>query len=100
MRDPVKTGTMYTEDQQEVLESYTHAPRYAIRQERWGGSLMARWDGEGAARVMAQDEHTFLLERATGRRSLADMVRNGDDHKASRIICAVITRLHAKRRPN
>jgi streptomycin 6-kinase len=66
-------------------------------EEQWGGLLMAWWDGGGAARVLRQDEHALLLERATGTRSLADMARNGGDDEASRIICAVIARLHAKR---
>jgi streptomycin 6-kinase len=59
--------------------------------------LMAWWNGDGAARVLAHDEHALLLERATRTRSLADMARNGDDDGANRIICGVIARLHAKR---
>jgi streptomycin 6-kinase len=55
------------------------------------------WNGDGAARVLAQDEEALLLERAMGATSLADMARNGCDDDASRIICAVIARLHAKR---
>lgn len=43
----------------------------------WGGLLMAWWNGDGAA-------------------SLADMARNGRDDAASRILCTVIGRLHAK----
>ncbi|WP_454624243.1 aminoglycoside phosphotransferase family protein [Bradyrhizobium cenepequi] len=33
--------------------------------ERLGGAVMKRWDGDGAARVLARDEHALLLERTT-----------------------------------
>jgi streptomycin 6-kinase len=61
------------------------------------GLLMAWWNGDGAARVLAHDEHALLLERATGTMSLVDMAREDRDDEASRIISAVIARLHAKR---
>jgi len=67
-------------------------------EERRGGRLMAWWDGDGAARVLAHDEQALLLERATGSRSLAAMVAAGADNEASRILCAVATRLQAPRR--
>jgi streptomycin 6-kinase len=67
-------------------------------EERRGGRLMAWWDGDGAARVLAQDDHALLLERATGPRTLAAMVAAGADDDASRILCAVAGRLHAPRR--
>jgi streptomycin 6-kinase len=66
-------------------------------EERWGGLLMAWWNGDGATRVLAQDEDALLLERAMGTGSLIDMARNGGDDEASRIICAVVARLHTKR---
>jgi streptomycin 6-kinase len=67
-------------------------------EERRGGRLMAWWDGDGAARVLAHDDHALLLERATGPRTLAAMVAAGGDDEASRILCAVANRLHAPRR--
>jgi streptomycin 6-kinase len=67
-------------------------------EERRGGRLMAWWDGDGAARVLAYDDHALLLERATGSRRLAAMVAAGSDDEASRILCAVAGRLHAPRR--
>jgi streptomycin 6-kinase len=67
-------------------------------EERRGGRLMAWWDGDGAARVLAQDGHALLLERATGPRTLAAMVAAGGDDEASRILCAVAIRLHVPRR--
>ncbi len=67
-------------------------------EERRGGRLMAWWDGDGAARVLAHDDHALLLERATGPRTLAAMVGAGADDEASRILCAVAGRLQAPRR--
>jgi streptomycin 6-kinase len=67
-------------------------------EERRGGQVMAWWDGDGAARVLAHDDHALLLERATGPRTLAAMVAAGNDDEASRILCVVAARLHAPRR--
>jgi streptomycin 6-kinase len=67
-------------------------------EERRGGRLMAWWDGDGAARVLAQDEEALLLERAMGPRSLAAMVAAGTDDEATRILCEVAARLHVPRR--
>jgi streptomycin 6-kinase len=64
-------------------------------EERRGANLMARWNGNGAARVLAHHEDAILLERARGRRSLATMAREGHDDEASRIICGVAMTLHA-----
>jgi streptomycin 6-kinase len=66
-------------------------------EEKWGSGLMAWWDGIGAARVIAHEGDALLLERATGPRSLADMVGQGKDAEASRIICDVVAGLHAPR---
>lgn len=65
--------------------------------EKQGGVLMRWWDGQGAARVLAHDDEAILLERATGTRSLAEYARNGRDDEATRIICGVLTNLHAPR---
>jgi streptomycin 6-kinase len=69
-------------------------------EERRGGRLMAWWDGDGAARVLAHDDCALLLERATGPRTFAAMVAAGAgaDDEATRILCAVAGRLHAPRR--
>lgn len=55
---------------------------------------MAWWQGEGAARVLAEDDGVLLLERATGRRSLVEMAHAGQDDQATRILCAAANRLH------
>jgi streptomycin 6-kinase len=66
-------------------------------EEKFGGLLMSWWDGEGAARVLAHDGEALLLERAEGKTSLSDMARHGRDEEATRIICDVVARLHARR---
>ena len=66
-------------------------------EERRGGTLMAWWDGDGAAKVLARHGDALLLERATGSRSLAAMAAAGQDDEATRILCAVAGRLHAPR---
>lgn len=65
-------------------------------EERRGAAVMAWWDGEGAARVFARHDDAILLERLTGDASLGAMSRAGQDDEASRIICAVAHRLHAR----
>jgi streptomycin 6-kinase len=62
-----------------------------------GNALLVWWNGEGAARMLAHDDHAILMERATGSHSLADMARQGRDEEASRITCDVAARLHAVR---
>jgi len=62
-----------------------------------GGALMAWWDGEGAASVLARQDEAILLERLDGERSLAAMAREGRDDEATRILCQVAAGLHAPR---
>ncbi len=64
-------------------------------EEKRGGLVMSWWNGEGAARVLAQDGDALLLERAMGSRSLAEYTRTERDDEATRIICAAIATLHA-----
>ncbi|MBX9592460.1 MAG: hypothetical protein K2X43_24500 [Hyphomonadaceae bacterium] len=64
-------------------------------EEKRGGLVMSWWNGEGAARVLGQDGDAFLLERAMGRRSLAQFTRQGRDDEATRILCAATRTLHA-----
>lgn len=67
------------------------------RDEELGGLVMAWWDGQGAARVLALEGNAILLERAEGTRSLSDFARDGRDDEATRILCGAIGRLHAPR---
>ncbi len=66
-------------------------------EEKFGGVLMAWWDGQGAARVIAHQGDAILLERAEGNVSLAKLARDGRDDEASQIICATVAKLHAPR---
>lgn len=67
------------------------------QEEKFGGLLMCWWQGDGAARVLAWHDDGILLERAQGRLSLAQMVRDGEDRQATAILCQVVARLHAPR---
>jgi streptomycin 6-kinase len=67
-------------------------------EERLGGLLMAWWNGQGAAPVLAHDSDAVLLERAEGGESLTEMAQQDRDEEASQIICAVVAELHAPRR--
>lgn len=67
-----------------------------LNEEKRGGQLLEWWDGHGAARVLARADNAVLLERAEGR-SLAQLVRGGEDDQASQILCAVTAQLHASR---
>ena len=58
---------------------------------------MAWWDGEGAAPVLAHDGEALLMARALGSASLIQMVNDGRDEEATRILCGVAARLHAPR---
>ena len=69
----------------------------ADEDERAAGTLLAWWNGDGAARVSAHDGQALLLERAQGTRSLSDMARGGRDDEACRVLCATAARLHAFR---
>ena len=63
-------------------------------EEQAGNLLMAWWDGEGAAPVLAHDGEALLMERAISPISLTQMVNCGEDDEATRILCAVAGRLH------
>lgn len=69
----------------------------AEAEEGRAGLLLAWWDGEGAARVLAREDGALLLERAAGGGSLAAMARDGEDDAACRRLCGVAARLHAPR---
>lgn len=62
--------------------------------EQTGNALMAWWDGNGAAQVIAYENEAILLSRATGSASLSAMSRQGQDDVACRILCRVANRLH------
>lgn len=63
-------------------------------EEQRGMALMACWNGHGAAKTIKCDKDTLLMERATGKRSLRQMVLNGDEDEANKIVCGVAAKLH------
>lgn len=64
--------------------------------ERRGASIMAWWDGQGAAPVLAFQDEALLMLRAPGG-ALVPMVQAGGDEAATAILCQVVARLHAPR---
>jgi len=65
-------------------------------EERRGGGVMAWWDGQGAAQVLAHEGEALLLERAMGPGCLVRMAATDDDG-ATRILCQAAAGLHAPR---
>jgi streptomycin 6-kinase len=61
--------------------------------------LMVWWNGDGAAKVFLHDECAILMERANSGSSLVEIVNNGQDSEASRILCGVAGRLHCHPSP-
>lgn len=74
-----------------------------VEDERRGYLPLEYWNGDGAARLLDRSEHgeAMLIERATGRRSLASMARNGGsgDDEATAILCDAIAALQKPRGP-
>lgn len=66
-------------------------------EEQAGSQLMAWWDGDGAAPVLAHEGEALLMKRAQGSATLIQMVNSGQDDEAIRILCAVVARLHTPR---
>jgi streptomycin 6-kinase len=65
------------------------------REEQRGFRLLECWDGKAAVKVYRYDPDALLMERATGERSLKQMVLCWKEDEANRIICSVVEQLHA-----
>ena len=65
--------------------------------EKRGSQIMAWWDGQGAAPVLAHDELALLMVRAEGGRSLVAMAKDDEDG-ATRIVCRTVADLHRPRK--
>jgi streptomycin 6-kinase len=63
-------------------------------EERRGSALMICWNGQGAAKVLMHEDDALLMERAVGPGSLRQMVLNGSEDEANKIICRVVAKLH------
>jgi len=74
-----------------------------VEDERLGYLPLDYWAGDGAARLLAcnDDGSAMLIERATGKRSLAAMARSGaaGDDEATAILCDAIAILQKPRGP-
>jgi streptomycin 6-kinase len=74
-----------------------------VEDERRGYLPLEYWNGGGAARLLARSDNgeAMLIERATGRRSLAAMARSGaaGDDAATVILCDAIAALQKPRGP-
>lgn len=73
-----------------------------VEDERLGYLPLEYWNGDGAARLLARTQtgDAMLIERATGKRSLAAMARNGHDDEATAILCETIAGLQKPRGPS
>jgi len=71
--------------------------RFTDPEEAIGAALLKWWDGDGAARILAEADNTILMERATGPVALTALSLAGEDDRACRQICATAARLHADR---
>jgi streptomycin 6-kinase len=67
--------------------------------ERWPGAVAAAFDGEGMVRVHAHAAGIALLEHVSPGTPLVEVVRQGDDAAATRILAGVIATLHQTDRP-
>jgi len=65
----------------------------ASEDERRGSAIMAWWNGQGAAPVLAHAENALLMVRAEGGRTLDQM----EDASAIGVLCQAVRALHAPR---
>lgn len=77
------------EQERAVLKLITE---YGI-EEREGAIALRYFDGQGAARIIKDDEHAHLVEYIAGD-NLVGMVRHGADNAATAIIGDVLNQLH------
>ncbi|MCD1632262.1 phosphotransferase [Martelella mediterranea] len=71
--------------------------RFTDPEEAIGAALLKWWDGDRAARILAEADNAILMERATGSVSLTALSLSDEDDRACRQICATAARLHAHR---
>ncbi|MEO1985187.1 MAG: aminoglycoside phosphotransferase family protein [Martelella sp.] len=93
---PIVTATgallpVLRDGQPAMLKQFTDS------EEAVGAALLTWWDGDGAARILAEADNAILMERTTGAVSLTTLSLSGEDDHACRQICATASRLHADR---
>jgi streptomycin 6-kinase len=64
-------------------------------EERQGALALGYFDGQGAVRLLREDDHAHLLEYAEGN-DLVGLVRQADDDHATAIIGDVLNQLHQR----
>ncbi len=68
-------------------------------EEQVGAAGLRYFDGEGAVRLLREDERAHLLEYADGE-DLVGLVKSGHDEQATAIIADVLNRLHSVKNPS
>ena len=68
-----------------------------IEEELRASKLLQWWDGKAAAKVLKVDSKAILLERIENKNniSLLNLVNQGQDNEATRIICQTANKLHS-----
>jgi streptomycin 6-kinase len=66
-------------------------------EEARGAAMMAWWAGDGAAPVLEREGPALLLARADDPEALPRMAFEGEDDRATTILCEVAARLHRPR---
>ncbi|MEL4013860.1 aminoglycoside phosphotransferase family protein [Dryocola clanedunensis] len=97
----IPDGTPFTTHTSQLypVKTATHGLKAMLKvtddtDEQAGNALMAWWEGNGAAQVIAHENEAILLSRATGSASLSAMSRGVNDDAACRILCITANRLH------
>jgi streptomycin 6-kinase len=91
-------GTPYTRSLLMPVRHEGHPAMLKVAQgkeEIRGAALMAWWDGDGAAPVLAHEPPAILLARAEDPDALPRMAFEGRDAEADVILAEVVARLHA-----
>ena len=56
-------------------------------------SVLKHYDGYGAVRLLKEQDNATLLERAVPGTPLSELIKKGEDDKATHILCGVIQKL-------
>ena len=102
LNHPRKLITTHTSDVYKVLNDsgesliLKHLNDVGKKDEAGGGALLRWYGGHGAVNLIKADDAAHLLEYAEGE-ELAQLVKKGDDRKATEIICDVVRKLHESR---
>ncbi len=102
LSDSEKIVTTHTSDVYKVYQNngelavLKHFNSQGKVDEAEGATLLKYYEGQGAVRVLQNNEDAVLLEYADGG-ELADIVYDGQDKRATDIMCDLVKQLHAER---